>query len=70
MIVPVRNTVHTRVRNPIRKKVKGYFDANRELFKMRYIIAYNYCVWRALKSGRRNASLLLMIIFRTGSFIP
>ena len=38
VIVPIKDTLHTKVRNPIRKKVKQMYEENKEKYKNRYIV--------------------------------
>ena len=38
VIVPIKDTLHTRVRDPIRKKVKRMYEENKEEYRNRYIV--------------------------------
>ncbi|WP_157723300.1 transposase [Pseudothermotoga thermarum] len=38
VLVPVRDTLHTKVRNPLRGKVKEMYETNREKYKERYVV--------------------------------
>ena len=48
VLVPVRDSLHTKVRDPIRKKAKEMYEANRERYRERYIVEHvedKECVW-------------------------
>jgi hypothetical protein len=55
VLVPVRDTLHTKVKDPIRKRAKEIYESNREKYRDRYIVeqvigkiknAYGSSEWR------------------------
>jgi hypothetical protein len=38
VLVPVRDTLHTKVRDPIRKRARKVYKSNREKYRDRYIV--------------------------------
>lgn len=38
VLVPVKDTLHTKVRNPLRKKAQRMYESNRESYRERYVV--------------------------------